>query len=169
MESSDLEPETHGTKGFGFASFICGLAACIVFYALAYLAWLGPLPGGKVLSFFDYLGLVSHERTYLAELKPGSAFAFNDASVILFLKWLAFDMVILATTLALYAEYSREPTLYLSAGFILGTLSLVFVYPLATVAVQVAWGLGFVCHSAVWWCSCMTKPRISKRWSSCRL
>lgn len=108
----------------------------MVFYEVAELSQLNPLAAGKVLWFFDYLGLVNHQRTYLAELKPGSVFAFNDASAILFLKWLAIDLVILATTLALYAEHRRESTLYLSAGFILGSASLAFVYPLAMVAVQ---------------------------------
>lgn len=130
-------------KGFGLSSLLFGLVACLVFYTVADLSKQNPLTGGKLLWIFDQMGLVSHERTYLAELKPSSIFAFNDTSAILFLKWFAFDLVILATTLALYAEYRRESTLYLSAGFILGTASLAFVYPLAMVAAQVA-GVGFL-------------------------
>jgi hypothetical protein len=121
---------------FGMFSLVCGASACLLFLSLAYLGRLGQLVGGNILTALDRLGLVSHERTYIVEMKSSSVFSLNDANAVIWITWLACVLGIAAVALAFFAEYKRESTLYLSAGFVVATASSALLSPLAMLLVQ---------------------------------
>lgn len=135
---------TDGRVSFGKWSFACGILACLAFFAVSYIIRAGLLLGGKVLSAMNQLGMVRHERSYIAELTPNGVFAVNDANAVVWLTCLAFILAALGVGLALYAEYKRESTLYASAGFMVATLGIGLLYPLVMVAVQAAGAVALI-------------------------
>ncbi|WP_411886807.1 hypothetical protein [Polaromonas sp. YR568] len=127
---------TGESVSFGKLSFAGALIACALFLVVSYINRFGVLFGGNILRMLDQLGLVRKERSYLAELKPSTVFALNDANAVLWFTWLAFIFAGLGVVLALYADYKRESTLYASAGFMVATLGIGLLHPLLMVAVQ---------------------------------
>ena len=69
------------------------------------------------------------------EMSDAGHFAINDENAILFLVALSAMLALVAMITAIWAEHRREPTLYLSVGYICGALALAQVWLLA----------GFVC------------------------
>jgi len=59
-----------------------------------------------------------------------SIFALNDGRAIGFLFVLSVLLALVSLGAALWAEYRREPTLFPSAGYIFGVLSLALVRPI---------------------------------------
>ena len=123
---------------WGKRSFACAFIACALFLALSYVNRKGVLFAGNILNTLDQLGLVRQEKSYLAELKPSSVFALNDANAVIWFTWLAFILAALGVVLALYADHKRESTLYASAGFIVATLGVGVIYPWIMVMAQAA-------------------------------
>ncbi|CAN7316293.1 hypothetical protein [Polaromonas sp. LjRoot131] len=121
---------------FGKLSFACAFTAFALFFALSCINRIGVLFGGNILRALNQLGLVRQEKTYLAELKPSSIFALNDANAVLWFTCLAFILAGLGIALALHANYKHESTLYASAGFIVATLGVGLLYPWAMVLTQ---------------------------------
>src|SRR5688500_14771379 len=79
---------------------------------------------GASLMWLAKMGLVKEpviSEPYLAE---ASIFAVNDANALVFLTATAMVLAGVAMVLAFVAEYRREPTLYLSAGYTCGALAL---------------------------------------------
>jgi hypothetical protein len=121
---------------FGIFSLGCGVFACLLFFCLAHFERVGRLIGGNLLKAIDWMGWVSQQRNYIVEMKPSSIFSLNDASAIVWITWFACFLTFTAVSLALFAEYKHEFTLYLSAGFVVATASIGLLSPLAMVAVQ---------------------------------
>lgn len=122
---------------FGLISLLCGVSACFVFLSVAHVGRLRELVvGGYLLGALDWLGLVREERTYLVEMKPSSIFSLNDSNAFVWMTFLACLLACAAATLALVAEYKRESTLYLSAGFIVATAGAGLISPLGMVIAQ---------------------------------
>ena len=117
------------------------------------------VPGsGSVLSWLDKLGLVrqpppeapsvivfdlpSHERLVsvggVPEMSDPGAFPINDENAIVFLLGLGVTLALVAMSSAVWAEYRREPTLYLSAGYICGVLAVAQVWLLASLIAAIA-------------------------------
>lgn len=118
-------------------SLLCGISACFLFLSVAYVGRLRELVvGGYLLRALDWLGLVREERTYLVELKPSSIFSLNDSNAFMWMIALACLFACAAAAFALVAEYKRESTLYLSAGFIVATVGAGLVSPLGMVIAQ---------------------------------
>ncbi len=129
---------------FGKLSLACAFTAFALFLALSCVNRMGVLFGGNILKALNQLGLVRQEKTYLAELKPSSIFALNDANAVLWFTCLAFILAGLGITLALHANYKRESTLYASAGFIVATLGVGLLYPWAMVLTQALGVIGLI-------------------------
>lgn len=72
------------------------------------------------------------------EMSDAGHFAINDENAILFLLTLSIVLALIAMVTAVWAEYRREPTLFLSAGYVCGVLAITQIWPLA----------GFVCAIA---------------------
>jgi hypothetical protein len=70
-----------------------------------------------------------------SEMSDAGYFAINDGNAIGFLVALSVVLALIAMAAAIWAEHRREPTLYLSVGYICGALAVAQVWPLA----------GFVC------------------------
>ena len=64
------------------------------------------------------------------EMTEISVFALNDEIAIGYLFLLAILLALFSISAALWAEYRREPTVFLSTGYICGTLSLILIRPL---------------------------------------
>lgn len=129
----------------GKLSFASALVAFSLFLAL----WCvhragGVLFGGKLLNALNRLGMVRQERSYIAELRPSSVFALNDANAVIWLTCLTFILAGLGLVLALCSEYKRESTLYASTGFIVATLGIGLLYPLVMVTTQTAGAIALV-------------------------
>jgi hypothetical protein len=122
---------------FGWASLVCGAVTGVLFFVSAYLSRFGRPRTGYILQFLDRIGVVNKERSYIVELKASSIFSLNDVNAIAWLTWCAVVLAIAAVVLALYAEYEGETTLNLSAGFLIATISIGLLYPLAMLLVQV--------------------------------
>lgn len=129
---------------FGKSSFACALIACALFLVVSHANRMGVLFGGNILRALNQLGMVQKERSDVAELKPSSLFALNDANAVLWFTWLAFILAGLSIALALYANHKRESTLYASAGFILATLGIGLIYPWVMVTVQAAGAIALI-------------------------
>lgn len=71
----------------------------------------------------------------VSEMSDAGNFAINDGNAILFLFALSVALACIAMGTAIWAEHRREPTLYLSAGYVCGALAVAQVWLLA----------GFVC------------------------
>jgi len=84
------------------------------------------------------MGLVKQSSSGEASLTEASIFALNDGNALVFLMSLAVFLAAAAMVVALIAEYRREPTLYLSAGYTCGALALVQVKPLIGLAAMIA-------------------------------
>jgi hypothetical protein len=84
------------------------------------------------------MGLVRHSSTGEPSLTEASIFAVNDENALVFLTSLAVALAVVGMVLALIAEYRREPTLYLSAGYTCGALALLLFKPLVGFASMVA-------------------------------
>jgi len=121
---------------FGKLSFACAFISCTLFTILLHIKRIGVLFGGNILKTLDRLGLVRQEGNHLAEIKPSSIFALNDANAVLWFTWIALVLAELSVLLALYADYKREPTLYASAGFVVATLGVGLLYPGIMVVAQ---------------------------------
>lgn len=136
--------DTAERASLGKLSFACAFTACALFLALSYVNRKGVLFAGNILNTLDQLGLVRQEKSYLAELKPSSVFALNDANAVMWFTWLAFILAALGVVLALYADHKRESTLYASAGFIVATLGVGVLYPWIMVTAQAAGGIALM-------------------------
>jgi hypothetical protein len=133
------------SNSFGKSSFACAAIACVLFLALWYVDRAGfALMGGKLLNALNQLGLVRQERSYLAELRPVGFFSVNDTNAVVWLTCIAFIFSALGMVLALYADYRRESTRYASAGFIVATIGIGLVYPMAMVAAQAAGAIALI-------------------------
>lgn len=93
--------------------------------------------GGNILNMLDRMGLVRQERNYIIEMKPSGVFSLNDANAVMWMSWLACLLVSAAVAFAFFAEYKREATLYLSAGFVVSTTGLAMFSPLGMFWVQI--------------------------------
>ena len=74
----------------------------------------------------------------VSEMSDAGHFAVNDENAIVFLFALCVVLALIAMVTAVWAEHRREPTLYLSVGYICGALAIAQVWLLA----------GFVCAIA---------------------
>lgn len=114
------------------------------------------IPGSfKILSWLDSLGLVKQpareaphaivielplrgipgaasERTAsmggVSEMTDAGYFAINDENAILLLFASSIALALAAMLVAIWAEYRKEPTLYLSVGYICGVLAIAQVW-----------------------------------------
>ncbi|MCB4358181.1 hypothetical protein [Quatrionicoccus australiensis] len=66
------------------------------------------------------------------EMTDAGHFAINDENAILFLVALSVALALIAMGTAIWAECRREPTLYLSVGYICGVLAIAQVWLLAS-------------------------------------
>jgi hypothetical protein len=102
-------------------------------------AYLRSVPvSGASLAWLTKMGLVRHASTSEPSITEASIFAVNDENALLFLISLSVVLAAIAMVLALVAEYRREPTLYLSAGYTCGALALFLFKPIIGFASMVA-------------------------------
>lgn len=118
------------------ASFLLGAMAAGMAATAAYLRSIPPSDAS--LTWLTKMGLVKHRSTGEPSITEASIFAVNDENALLFLASLSLVLAALAMVLALVAEYRREPTLYLSAGYTCGALALLLFKPLIGFASVVA-------------------------------
>jgi hypothetical protein len=94
---------------------------------------------GMSLNWLTKMGLVKQPSAGgEASITETSIFAINDENALVFLTSLAIVCAVAAMALALVAEYRREPTLYLSAGYTSGALALLIFKPVLGFACMVA-------------------------------
>ena len=122
------------------AAFICGLAALAAFLLLAYATRQAPHVSSVMLDLMSAVGLVVPAPSYIVELKPASVFSLNDANALLWLKVLAFGSSVVGAGVALWAGWRRESTLLSSAGFVVATVGIWLLSPVAGLCAQFAGG-----------------------------
>jgi hypothetical protein len=128
----------------GLLTLQCGVVAFLRFCFLAHRRRLGQLVGGKLLSVLDSIGLVRQQRSYIVEMKPRSILSLDDANEIVWMTWLACMLTGASIVLALLAEYRRESTLYLSAGFMVATAGAGLVSPFGMLVLRIVGFLALV-------------------------
>ena len=138
-------------KRIDLVSLLSGVLAIPLAGLAVYLRSIRIPGSGTVLRWLDKLGLVkqpppespsiivfdlpSHERIVsvggVSEMSDGGNFAVNDENAILFLFVLSVALALIAMVMAVWAEHRREPTLYLSVGYVCGVLAIAQVWLLA--------------------------------------
>jgi hypothetical protein len=120
------------------ASFFAGMTAAGMAATAAYAHSVN-YNTGMSLNWLTKMGLVTQPSTGgEASITETSIFAINDENALVFLTSLAIVLAVAAMALALVAEYRREPTLYLSAGYLCGALALLIFKPVIGFACMVA-------------------------------
>ena len=84
-----------------------------------------------MLDWADRWGLIKPPVSSTMEFKPDSVAVVTDRAAISIVKITITVMSVSSTALALFAEYRKEETLYLSGAFILGPLALTLIAPMA--------------------------------------
>lgn len=152
-------------KRFGLASLLVGSLAMPTAAAAAYFRSIQGVGSGLVLQWLEKMGFVSQpdapgpvvhvisffpdlEKFGLAkptvivtgtpEMTEMSVLALNDERAVGFLFLLAVLLALVSIGTALWAEYRRETTVFLSAGYICGALSLVLVRPIVGLVSAIA-------------------------------
>jgi hypothetical protein len=138
-------------KRIDLVSLLSGVAAVPLASTGVYLRSVRVPGSGTILTWLDKLGLVrqsppeapsvivfdlpSHERLVsvggVPEMSDPGRFPVNDESAIVFLLAVGVALALVAMSSAVWAEYRREPTLYLSVGYICGVLAVAQVWLLA--------------------------------------
>jgi hypothetical protein len=138
-------------KRIDLISLLSGVAAIPLASVAVYLRSIRIPGSGTVLTWLDKLGLVkqpppeapsvivfdfpSRERLVsvggVPEMSDPGHFPVNDENAILFLLGLGVALALVAMSTAVWAEHRREPTLYLSVGYICGVLAIAQVWLLA--------------------------------------
>jgi hypothetical protein len=117
-------------RRLSLTSFLVGVFAVFLTATATYVRSM-QIPGRSVsLDWLTKIGLVEQSRTGESSLTEASIFAINDENALVFLMSSAVLLAAVAMVIALIAEYRREPTLYLSAGYTCGVLALVLFKPL---------------------------------------
>jgi hypothetical protein len=138
-------------KRVDLVALLCGAVAILLAGAAVHMRSIRVPGSGAVLTWLDKLGLVkqpppkapsvvvldlpSSERLVgvsgVPALSDSGPFAVNDENAIVFLLVLSVTLALVAMAVAVWAEHRREPTLYLSVGYICGVLAIVQVWLLA--------------------------------------
>jgi hypothetical protein len=127
-------------KRLGLISFLAGAVALGIGATAAYARG-SRLPGSSVI--LDWLaerGLVREYRHDVAipYVSQPTLFSITDGGAVVALTVLAILLAGAAMVVALTAEYRREHTLYLSAGYTCAALSLTFFRPLYFILAMIA-------------------------------
>ena len=119
----------------GLSSILFGALAVPTAFAAVY-ARSSHYPGsGVVLQWMESLGLVNPPTNGIVTLSERSIFALNDNNGITLLFTTAIMFAVASMGCALLAEYRREPTLYLSGGYVCSSLAISLMKPSAGFAV----------------------------------
>ncbi len=81
---------------------------------------------GVVLNWLSRIGLVQERATAVPSVSDPGIFAVNDENALTLLTSVAVFFAAAAIVAALIAEWRREPTLYLSGGYVCGSMALAF-------------------------------------------
>jgi hypothetical protein len=128
----------HGTyRRLSVASLLIGALSAGMAASVAYLRSVHVPGSGESLRWLTKMGLVKHSSSSEPSITEASMFAVNDENALLLLTSLAIVLAVAAMALALVAEYRREPTLYLSAGYVCGALALLLFKPVVGFATMV--------------------------------
>jgi hypothetical protein len=111
-------------RPLSLVSFLVGAVAAAMAATAAYLRSVHVPGSGASLNWLTKMGLVKQPSAGEASLTEASIFAVNDENALVFLTSLALVLAATAMVIALIAELRREPTLYLSAGFICGAVAI---------------------------------------------
>ena len=96
-----------------------------------------------VLEWFDFHGFVHQPGpASVPEMRNPSALLVTDPIVVRWLTVHAWWFAACAMLFSIWAEFRHEATLYMSAGFVLGAMALLFFSPATTVSAMVG---GAVC------------------------
>jgi hypothetical protein len=96
-----------------------------------------------VLEWFDVHGFVRQSDSALVpEMRNPSTFLLTDPVVLRWINVHAWWFAACAMLFSIWAEFRREATLYLSAGYVLGAMALLFLSPAIAVSAMVG---GVVC------------------------
>ena len=116
---------------FGLTSLVLGGLAVPVAFSAEY-ARTSHIPGsGVILQWMASMDLVRQAPNSIATLSETSIFAINDQNAISLLLATAIILSVSSMGCALFAEFRREPTLYLSGGYICGALAIFLIKPSA--------------------------------------
>ncbi len=115
----------------GVISIFLGALAVPIAFAATH-ASRSHIPGsGAILQRMDNMGLVKQPINGVETLSETSLFAINDQNGINLLFAAAIALAVASMGCALLAEYRREPTLYLSGGYVCGAIAIWLIKPSA--------------------------------------
>src|SRR5438876_3244132 len=118
---------------FGVLSVWLGAAAIVLAIVATYTESLRGRGSAWLLNWLDAQGLVPPARSGgVVELTNPSALLVTDQIAIQWLLAHSVWFAVCSMLFALWAEHKRESSLYLSAGFICGSSSLVLLSPAAS-------------------------------------
>ncbi len=126
-------------KRIGLIAFVFGASSIPAAMAALYAKSLYGNGSSAVLDWLDARGFVTPtpNSNSVPSLSESSLFLITDERAISLLTILAMFLAIIAMINAIAAEYLREPTLYLSAGFICGALGLMLIMPLVGIGAMI--------------------------------
>lgn len=123
---------------FGATSLWLGalsLVAAMVIFEIDRYSIFDPAARPVVLNVLDYLGVVREpDKSRQMMLTPAVITSVNDANAVGFLRLHVWWLAAWAIGIAIWAEFKKESTLYLSSGFIFGYLALLLLNPLVGMA-----------------------------------
>jgi hypothetical protein len=129
------------TNRAGKASLVFGALAIAIAPIAAYTYSIYGAGSGVILWWLDHFGLVHPPKAPLSEMTEASVFSINDRNAIRWLFAVTYVLSFASAAFSFWAELRRGPTLYLAAGFTLGTLSLAII----NIFVALVFGLVGVC------------------------
>ncbi len=126
-------------KRIGLIALVFGGSSIPVAMAALYAKSMYGNGSSAILDWLDARGLVTPtpNSNSVPSLSESSLFLITDERAISLLTILATFFATIAMINAIVAEYLREPTLYLSAGFICGALGLLLIMPLVGIGAMI--------------------------------
>ena len=126
----------------GMGSLLLATMALVLAFVARHIESHRGATSAHLLQWLDRQGLVkAPDPSRPAELRPSSLLPINDVTGVEFLWFNAFWLCGWALVLALAAEHKREDTLFLSAGGVVASMSLVFWHYAASLAVMCVLGV----------------------------
>lgn len=132
-------PVSRRGTDLGLLSFLFAVLAVVLAVSSVYFESIRGAVNGYVLNWFAAHGFVrTPDASSVLEMRNPSAFLFTDPIVIRWLTVHAWWFAACAMLLSIWAEANRETTTFLSAGFVIGAMALLFFSPVWSIGTMIA-------------------------------
>lgn len=122
----------------GLFSFVIGSISIPIAASAVYVRSIAGAGSSLLLDWLVSKGITFSNPNAMPALSAPGLFTVTDTTAINFVTSFSIVLAIVAIAAALVAEYFREHTLYLSAGYICGAMAILLVRPVFGLAALIA-------------------------------